>query len=127
MTVVKILNLVFFRAVNILPNRFLGVVGEHTGEFPVENLALSRDKKLLASCSHDQKVKFWNMETIKKEKINIRKKAKKSSKTKYLKSSQQGDFFSGLEDSTNGDKASGSKSDNDSDEDDDDDDDSDDD
>ena len=102
---------------NILPNRFLGVVGEHGGEFPVENLALSRDKKLLASCSHDQKVKFWNVETVKKEKINIRKKAKKSNKSRYLKSSQQGDFFSGLEDSANNDKDSGIKSDDDDDDD----------
>ena len=99
------------------------MVGEHTGEFPVENLALSRNKKLLASCSHDQKVKFWNIESIKKEKVNVKKKAKKSNKSKYLKSSQQGDFFSDLVDSTHDEKASGSKSDSDSNDDDDDDDD----
>lgn len=96
------------RAVNILPNRFLGVVGEHTGDFPVENLALSRDKKFLASCSHDQKVKFWNIESVKKEKVNVKKKAKKSNKNKFLKSSKQGDFFADLVDTTE-EKATGSK------------------
>ena len=31
------------RVISILPNRMLGVVGEH-GEFPVETLALSQDR-----------------------------------------------------------------------------------
>lgn len=102
------------RAVNILPNRFLGVVGEHKGDFPIENLALSRDKKFLASCSHDQMVKFWNIESVKKEKVDIKKKAKKTDKSKFLKSSNQDDFFADLVDNTEEEKASGSKDDNDS-------------
>ena len=110
---VIIVNL-FFRAVNILPNRFLGVVGEHKGDFPIENLALSRDKKFLASCSHDQMVKFWNIESVKKEKVDIKKKAKKTDKSKFLKSSNQDDFFADLVDNTEEEKASGSKDDNDS-------------
>ena len=36
------------------------VVGEHP-EFPVERLALSRDRDLLASCSHDNRVSFWGV------------------------------------------------------------------
>jgi len=48
------------RVVNILPNKFLGVVGEHE-EFPIEGLDVSRDMNLLASCSHDNTVKFWNI------------------------------------------------------------------
>jgi len=48
------------RVVSILPNRLLGVVGEHE-EFPIERLDVSRDNNLLASCSHDNTVKFWNI------------------------------------------------------------------
>ncbi|KAK7503871.1 hypothetical protein BaRGS_00004994, partial [Batillaria attramentaria] len=71
------------RAVNILPNRFLGIVGEHE-DFPIEGLALSHDKQYLASCSHDQRVKFWFVGDVKKEKINVSKKAKHSNQTKRL-------------------------------------------
>jgi len=83
--------------VNILPNRFVGVVGEHE-DFPIEGLSLSHDKKFLASCSHDQKVKFWNIEGLDKIEVNDQKKAKKSAKHKRLNSSKQDNFFSGLVD-----------------------------
>ena len=36
------------------------MVGEH-GEFPVEQIRLSPGRNLLASCSHDQKIKFWDV------------------------------------------------------------------
>jgi len=48
------------RVVNIHPNKLLGVIGEHE-DYPVERLAISRDANLLASCSHDSSVKFWNI------------------------------------------------------------------
>jgi len=48
------------RVVNIHPNKLLGVIGEHE-TFPIERLALSANKELLASCSHDNSIKFWNM------------------------------------------------------------------
>ena len=51
------------RVVSIHPNQFLGVIGEHE-DFPIERLAYSRDKKYLASCSHDNTVKFWNVSTF---------------------------------------------------------------
>eukprot|EP00873_Tetraselmis_striata_P019895 jgi/Tetstr1/440159/TSEL_028515.t1 len=38
----------------------LGVVGEHA-EYPIECLALSGDKKLLASASHDNSIKLWDI------------------------------------------------------------------
>lgn len=49
------------RVINILPNKLLGVVGEHAGDLPVERLALSADKQLLASMSHDNCIKLWDM------------------------------------------------------------------
>ena len=88
---------IFYRAVSILPNRFLGVVGQHDDDFPVENLSLSRDGLYLASCSHDQTIKFWNLEDVKKEKVNTKKKAKKSQKTKSLNTTSKSDFFAGFE------------------------------
>ena len=45
------------RAVNILPNRVVGSVGQHAEE-PVENLALSHCGRFLASSGHDQRLKF---------------------------------------------------------------------
>eukprot|EP00038_Savillea_parva_P003202 m.122323 g.122323 ORF g.122323 m.122323 type:complete len:313 (-) comp11103_c0_seq4:147-1085(-) len=51
------------RLVDIMPHRIRGVLGEHDG-FPVEALALSGDGELLASCSHDQAIKFWNVKGL---------------------------------------------------------------
>jgi len=48
------------RIVQIQPNKLLGVVGEH-GEFPIERLAMSVDKSMLASISHDGMLKLWNI------------------------------------------------------------------
>jgi WD40 repeat protein len=45
-----------------LPNKLIGVVGEHA--FPIESIKLSRDGKYLGSCSHDNTVKFWCMEGV---------------------------------------------------------------
>eukprot|EP00743_Colponemidia_sp_Colp-15_P003607 GILK01003890.1.p1 GENE.GILK01003890.1~~GILK01003890.1.p1 ORF type:complete len:372 (-),score=71.69 GILK01003890.1:117-1232(-) len=52
------------RAVSILPNKILSVIGQHSSgdeDFDIERIALSRDGQLIASCSHDMTVKFWNI------------------------------------------------------------------
>jgi len=49
------------RIVNILPNKLLGVLGEHE-DYPVEVLTINHDNKYMASCSHEDIVKFWNIE-----------------------------------------------------------------
>ena len=104
-----------------MPNRFIGVVGDHSGDLPVENIALSRDKKFLASCSHDQKIKFWNVEPVAKETVNAKEKAKRGDRNKFLKSSNKSDFFSGLMDDAGPSTSSGVTDDhNDGDDDDDD-------
>ncbi|XP_060084294.1 WD repeat-containing protein 55-like [Ylistrum balloti] len=91
------------RAVNILPNRFLGVVGDHDN-FPVENLSLSHDGNLLASCSHDQTIKFWNTSDFRELSVNTKKKAGKGNTLKKLNSSNKNDFFAGLADDNDVDK-----------------------
>lgn len=66
------------RVASVLPNKCLGVLGTH-GHFPVESLSVSRDGQLLASCSHDQRVKFWDVSSV----DNLRPRSQ--------------DFFAGLE------------------------------
>ncbi|KAF9101221.1 hypothetical protein BGX27_011562 [Mortierella sp. AM989] len=48
------------RVIDILPNKFQGIVGEHE-DFPIECIRLSHDKTYLASCSHDDTVRFWDV------------------------------------------------------------------
>ncbi|GFR80130.1 WD repeat-containing protein 55-like, partial [Elysia marginata] len=85
--------------VHVLPNRVLGVVGQHLEDFPVEAISKSADASCVASCSHDQHVKFWNIEELKRHKVDTSKKGSKKGK-KLLKFSKakQDDFFSGLMD-----------------------------
>lgn len=52
------------RVINVLPNKLLGVIGEHAEDMPVERLALSADMQLLASMSHDNCVKLWDMSVL---------------------------------------------------------------
>jgi hypothetical protein len=48
------------RVVSLLPNRVLGVVGDHDA-FPVEGMALCCDGRVLASYAHDELVRFWDV------------------------------------------------------------------
>ncbi|CAG8532441.1 34594_t:CDS:2 [Gigaspora margarita] len=48
------------RIIEILPNKFYGVIGDH-GDFPIECIRISFDNTFLASCSHDNVVKFWDI------------------------------------------------------------------
>lgn len=59
------MNLDFFcRAVHLYPHRFIGTVGHHEHGFSVERLDISGEGELLASISHDQKIKFWNIKYL---------------------------------------------------------------
>ncbi|XP_076446005.1 WD repeat-containing protein 55-like [Babylonia areolata] len=83
------------RAVNILPNRFLGVVGEH--QFDVEGLALTHDRHLLVSSSHDQCLKFWSVADIHRQRVQPHKKARHATKSKRLGTAKNhNNFFAGL-------------------------------
>ena len=47
------------RAVQLLPNDLLGVLGGHDG-FPVEGLGWSAGRKLVGSVSHDEYIRLWD-------------------------------------------------------------------
>ncbi|CAD5117662.1 DgyrCDS6414 [Dimorphilus gyrociliatus] len=70
------------RAVNILPNNIVEIVGKHN-QFPIESLSLTHCQDLLVSCSHDQKIKFWNishlydLNTERPEEVKAHRKTKK--------------------------------------------------
>eukprot|EP00049_Salpingoeca_infusionum_P002255 m.55215 g.55215 ORF g.55215 m.55215 type:complete len:376 (+) comp11471_c1_seq1:251-1378(+) len=51
------------RVTTILPNKIKGVLGEHHA-YPVERIHASKHDPLLASCSHDKRVKFWAIEAV---------------------------------------------------------------
>nr|XP_048298331.1 WD repeat-containing protein 55 [Myodes glareolus] len=86
------------RAVNILPNRVVGTVGQHAGE-PVEELALSHCGQFLASSGHDQRLKFWNMTQLRTVVVDdYRRRKKKGGPLRALSSKawSTDDFFAGL-------------------------------
>ncbi|MEE6478725.1 hypothetical protein FKM82_011977 [Ascaphus truei] len=90
------------RAINILPNRVVGSVGQHPGE-PIENLAKSRDSRLLASCAHDQKVKFWDVSSLSSMVVDDYRKRKKNKQLPALSRKAFGgaeDFFADLREET---------------------------
>ncbi|XP_043269333.1 WD repeat-containing protein 55 homolog isoform X2 [Venturia canescens] len=47
------------RATSIFPHKHLGIVGQHN--FSIESLDISNDGTLIASSSHNNDVKFWNV------------------------------------------------------------------
>uniref|UniRef100_A0A3Q2YXW9 WD repeat-containing protein 55 n=1 Tax=Hippocampus comes TaxID=109280 RepID=A0A3Q2YXW9_HIPCM len=88
----------YIRAINILPNRIIGCIGQHVGE-PVEELAKSWDSRFLLSCAHDQLIKFWDISSLATTTVNeYRKRKKKDGRMKSLSKKALGDsdFFSGL-------------------------------
>jgi len=48
------------RVVSIQPNKVLGVLGDHD-DFPVEGMGSNSDRRVLASYSHDEVVRFWDV------------------------------------------------------------------
>nr|XP_002124173.1 WD repeat-containing protein 55 [Ciona intestinalis] len=87
------------RAVHLLPNRFLGVVGDHHG-LPVEKVEATHDGKFIASCSHDNLIKFWSVDHLKSVEVCPREKAIKQKRTEKMSKSGVGHgkmaFFSDL-------------------------------
>ncbi|XP_023270282.1 WD repeat-containing protein 55 [Seriola lalandi dorsalis] len=92
----------YIRAINLLPNRVIGCIGQHVGE-PIEELAKSWDSRFLVSCGHDQLIKFWDISSLPNTTVNeYRKRKKKDGRMKSLTKKAHGDndFFSGLVEET---------------------------
>ncbi|CAH1644965.1 unnamed protein product [Spodoptera littoralis] len=88
------------RAAHMFPQRQLGVVGQH--RLPVERLDISHDGQYIASCSHDNDVKFWNISYFESidsiidvnHKQNKRRDLSNNLPSSSIKNAS--DFFSGL-------------------------------
>jgi WD repeat-containing protein 55 len=52
------------RVVQILPDKFLGVLGDHEG-FPIEHLQWNADKSLVGSVTHDKYIRLWDARILK--------------------------------------------------------------
>ncbi|XP_035005403.1 WD repeat-containing protein 55 [Hippoglossus stenolepis] len=92
----------YIRAINLLPNRVIGCIGQHVGE-PIEELATSHDSRFLVSSGHDQLIKFWDISTLPNTTVKeYRKRKKKDGRMKSLTKKAHGDndFFSGLVEET---------------------------
>ncbi|PIK50403.1 putative WD repeat-containing protein 55 isoform X2 [Apostichopus japonicus] len=84
------------RAVNVYPHRFMGIIGDH-GNLPVNNLTVNGEATILASCGHDQRIKFWDVEHF-HHIGKLEKKAKVSDKNKRLDAKgKEENFFADLE------------------------------
>jgi WD repeat-containing protein 55 len=81
-----------------MPNRFLGIVGNHNN-FPIQQMSLSSDGNFLASISHDETVRIWNVEHVKNMRVNVQAKKVKSKALKDKKITTKGkseNFFEDL-------------------------------
>lgn len=93
------------RACHVLPNRFMGIIGNHEN-FPIIKLALSPDRKTLASIAHDEYIRFWNIDGLDSKVIQASSKSD-SKKLKNKKIGKNENFFSDLiEEKNDGDKDS---------------------
>lgn len=89
---------VCYRATHMFSHQQLGIVGQHN--FPIEQLDVSGNGELLASISHDNTIKFWNIKYLEDIKVSDRDKMdKKKILTHNLPSSKvanPGDFFADM-------------------------------
>lgn len=53
----------FARGVSIYPNEIVEVLGQHEDDqqFPISRLSMSHCQNFLASCSHDNSIKFYDI------------------------------------------------------------------
>ncbi|XP_044266489.1 WD repeat-containing protein 55 homolog [Tribolium madens] len=88
------------RATHLFPHRHLGIVGQH--DLSVEKLDICNNGQFIASSSHNNDIKFWNIkyfEDFEKVSHKHRKHEKKKEMQNNLPSSKvqnAADFFSGL-------------------------------
>jgi WD repeat-containing protein 55 len=87
------------RAMHLVPGRILGTVGQHS--LAVEAMDISSNGELIASSSHDNDIRFWNIKFF--EDFDDIKYNEKSNKKRALKhnlpsskEANRGDFFADL-------------------------------
>ncbi|XP_065059296.1 WD repeat-containing protein 55-like [Rhopilema esculentum] len=82
------------RSVHIQPNYFISEIGKH-GNLPIERLQISPDGDIVASCSHDNVIKFWDISCL-HEHEPITGKAKTKKRKNEISASRAKDFFADL-------------------------------
>lgn len=88
------------RAIFLFPNRHLGIVGQH--DMSVEKVDICNNGNFIASCSHNNDVKFWNIqyfEDFEKVSNKHKKSEKKKEMSNHLPSSKRqnaAEFFSDM-------------------------------
>ncbi|VDP19607.1 unnamed protein product, partial [Soboliphyme baturini] len=85
----------YLQQIRMLPNQLGRIIGSHQGG--IEDLALSFDKKLVISCSDDNKVKFWKNDRKRKNVAILSKRKKPIHSLREQLKHSKGEFFEGLE------------------------------
>ncbi|KAK0159647.1 hypothetical protein PV327_010741 [Microctonus hyperodae] len=86
------------RAYSLFPHRRLGIVGQHN--FPIESIDVSNNGALIATSSHDNLIKFWNVQYFETMNLQEQIKGGKQVQMKYnlpsSKINNPSDFFKDL-------------------------------
>ena len=65
----------FLRGVSIYPNKIINILGNHSEDdehFPIQKIALSGCRNFVASCSHDNSIKFYEISNFRKKRENVK-------------------------------------------------------
>jgi WD40 repeat protein len=74
------------RILRVTPLEVVDVLGDH-GEFPVECLAVSHDGAMVASCSHESEIKFWDVRQYGDGKVDALAAARQQQREEHAASS----------------------------------------
>ena len=64
----------YLRGVSIYPNQIINILGNHSEDdehFPIQKISLSHCKNFVASCSHDNSIKFYEISKFVKKRQNL--------------------------------------------------------
>ena len=83
------------RAVSVFPNRIIDIVGDHGGA-PIEDLSLDHHSNFIASCSHDEHIRFWDVSNLDIMKKHFKKGFAKNKFVTKDDINRRDSFFAGL-------------------------------
>jgi len=66
----------YLRGVSIYPNQIINILGNHSEDdehFPIQKISLSHCRNFVASCSHDNSIKFYEISNFVKKRQNLNK------------------------------------------------------